>query len=381
MGRVAFVYDHLYPFSVGGAERYYWTLSRALADQGPVTQIAPRLWDGPRVRTEGGVEQVGLAGPVEGRYPAKLTFVLALLWHFLRHGRRYEVVHCAGFPAVALLATWLGLTPHRRTRLVADWHEVLPRSTWHGRCGGIGELGWLAQKLAIHAGDAAVTYSRMHAGRLHAEGRAQGVALMPEFTPEAQTAVAEAGQREALVLFAGRLVAEKRADLVPAVVGELRRADPERGWRGVIFGSGEREEAVRAAVRAAGVEDAVELAGFAPWEEVSRAMHRAAALVFPSRREGFGLAVLEATAHGLPAVLVEHPDNASTELIEEGVNGHVCAGPEPAELAAAVLALVGDPGIHAHTREWYERARQRFSVENAAREMGALHARLLSGGA
>lgn len=379
-GRVAFVYDHLYPFSVGGAERYYWTLARALARETPVTQVAPRFWDGPRVRVEDGVEQVGVGGRGGSLYGAKLAFALGAFLHFLRHGARYDVVHCCCFPAVAVLAVRLGLLPHRRAKLIVDWHEVLPRSTWRRRRGRIGDIGWFAQRAAVPCGEVAVTFSRMHEARLREIGRRGAVAVQPEFTPEGEAPVAESSaERERLIVFAGRLVAEKRAHIVPRVLAELLEA--EEGWRAVVFGQGEDFERVQEEARAAGVADAVEMAGFAPWEEVSGAMHRAAALVFPTTREGFGLVVLEAAEHGLPSVLVEEPDNAAVELIEEGVNGHVCATADPGEQARAVLALLQDGDIHARTRGWYEKASERYSVENAVRELRALHAELGATGA
>ncbi len=50
-------------------------------------------------------------------------------------------------------------------------------------------------------------------------------------------------------------------------------------------------------------------------------MRRALCLLLPSRREGYGLVVVEAAARGTPSVVVAGEDNAAIELIEEGVNG------------------------------------------------------------
>ena len=41
-------------------------------------------------------------------------------------------------------------------------------------------------------------------------------------------------------------------------------------------------------------------------------------MVPPSRREGYGLVVVEAAARGVPSVVVADPDNAATELVQEG---------------------------------------------------------------
>lgn len=377
--RIAFVCDLHADYAVGGAQRYYSTLSREFARSEPVTYLTRRFWDGAPVRDEHGVEVVGLTRVIDhqagdrGMRP-KLVFAYALLGHLLRHGGRYRVVHCCCFPHVALVAARLGLLPHRGTLLVADWHEVLPRSTWKRRLGRTGELGWLIQRMAIGAGRAAVTFSRMHERRLRAEGRRSGIEVVPEFPTELRVAVDGADvPRERVIVFAGRLVAEKRPHLVPAVLVELRRRDP--AWRAVLFGTGPEQERVEAEVRRLGLEDAVELAGFAEWADVSAAMSSSAALVLPTEREGFGLVVLEAASHGLPCVLVEEEDNAAVELVEPGRNGAVCPDADPNRMAEAVLALVADPSIHDATRSWFEQHRGTYSVEHCADALRAVHAR------
>lgn len=368
--RVAFVYDHLHPHTIGGAERYYAALAAELAREGPVSYLTRAYPSGPE-----GVELVPLApaGPEPAgfvrRNVRKLRFCLALAWHLARRGGRYGVVHCCSFPQAAVVAARIGLLPYRRTLLIGDWHEVLSRDDWRGRLGRVGEIGRLVQRLAVRAGGAAVTFSRMHEERLRAEGRRGEVAVLREFPPEGRVPALVPDEREPLVVFAGRLVAQKRAHLLPAVVAELRGTDP--AWRGVVFGDGpERERVERAAADLA--DGAVRVAGFAPWDEVADTLLRARALVLPTTREGFGLAVLEAAAHGCPAVLVAEPDNAAVELLASGEAGTVCPDADPRTLAAAVLAL--DAAAPARARAWFDRGG--FTAASAAAELRLLHERL-----
>ena len=66
--------------------------------------------------------------PGRRRILPPLVFGAGVLWHLLRHGRRYDVVHTASFPYFSLLAA--GVARRRGGyRLVVDWHEVWRAST------------------------------------------------------------------------------------------------------------------------------------------------------------------------------------------------------------------------------------------------------------
>ncbi|MGH2869083.1 MAG: glycosyltransferase, partial [Solirubrobacteraceae bacterium] len=135
--RICLVYDCLYPHTVGGAERWYRNLAERLAADGhAVTYLTLRQWDrgqdpglvnvdvrivGPRMRL--------YAGPGHRRILPPLVFGVGVLWHLLRHGRRYDVVHTCSFPYFSLLAAALA-APLRGYRLAVDWFEVWSRGYW-----------------------------------------------------------------------------------------------------------------------------------------------------------------------------------------------------------------------------------------------------------
>jgi glycosyltransferase involved in cell wall biosynthesis len=76
--------------------------------------------------------------------------------------------------------------------------------------------------------------------------------------------------------------------------------------------------------------------------------------------------IVEAASVGTPSIAVRGPENAATELIEEGVNGFVARSAEPEELADAVLKVLrGGAPLRASTLEWYERHRYELSVESS----------------
>ena len=86
-------------------------------------------------------------------------------------------------------------------------------------------------------------------------------------------------------------------------------------------------------------------------------------LTNPSRREGYGLVVVEAAAHGTPVVLVADEGNAATELVDDGVNGYVAASDAADDLAAAIVACVRDGDrLRDSTYQWYQDAVQTRTI-------------------
>ena len=164
------------------------------------------------------------------------------------------------------------------------------------------------------------------------------------------------------MVFAGRHIPEKRAPAVVPAVGLARAAIP--GLRARVLGDGPERPAVLAAIAEERLEEVVEAPGFVPTEEVERDLARALCLLLPSRREGYGLVVVEAAACGTPSVLVRDPDNAATELVEEGVNGFVAASAAPEDLAAAIV-LVHEAGgeLRASTAAWFAEHAAALSVD------------------
>jgi len=122
--------------------------------------------------------------------------------------------------------------------------------------------------------------------------------------------------------------------------------------------------------------DVVEL-GTVPDEEMPGWYAAADALAFPSTKEGFGLAVLEAMSAGLPVVTSDLP--AFQEYLRGGVDVlMVPVGDEPA-LAAALVTLLRDDRVREGLRAAGARVARRFTWPAAAAEHASLYAELAAG--
>jgi glycosyltransferase involved in cell wall biosynthesis len=368
--RVCLVYDCLFPHTVGGAERWYRNLAERLAAEGhEVTYLTLRQWPrgaaadvpGVRVRTAGPRMELYVAG--RRRILPPLVFGAGVLWHLLRHGRDYDVVHTASFPYFSLLAG-AAARPLGRFRLLVDWHELWTLDYWReylGRAGG--RAGWLVQRLCMRARQEAFCFSRLSERRLREEGfRGPVTVLEGEYAGSLEPSEPHAA--EPVVVFAGRHIPEKRVSALVSALARARRDLP--GLRGEIYGDGPERPEVLRRITEEGLDGDVEAPGFVASDVVERALDRALCMVLPSRREGYGLVVVEASARGTPSVVVRDPDNAATELVEEGENGEIAASASAEDLAAAILRVhAAGPDLRVRTAAWFSRNARRLSLEGS----------------
>lgn len=155
------------------------------------------------------------------------------------------------------------------------------------------------------------------------------------------------------ILFAGRLSREK---------GVLELVEATRGMNLVVAGDGPLRDRVPQA------------RGFVPPQELAKLYARAAVVVCPSLREGFGVVCLEAMAHGRP--VVASAVGGLLDLVEDGETGLLVPPGDVGALRAAIERLLADPELRRRLRDaGRRRAAERFSWDTVTRETVELYAR------
>jgi glycosyltransferase involved in cell wall biosynthesis len=171
-----------------------------------------------------------------------------------------------------------------------------------------------------------------------------------------------------VVLFAGRLIPEKQVTL--AVAAMALAAERIEGLRGEVFGEGPERAALDAAIAAHGLQGVVRARGFTRTQDVDAEMDRAMCLLVTSRREGYGLVVVEAAARATPSVVVAGEDNAATELIEEGVNGTIAASSDPRAVADAIVRVhAAGLTLRESTARWFAENADALSLASSLRKV------------
>jgi len=360
---VAVAYDCLFPHSTGGGERQYRAFADAFVDLGlEVDYLTAVQWDG-ATPTDERFRVVPVSGRLSlysadgtRRIPAALRYAAGLFAALVRRRRRYAAVVVSGLPVFNVFAARLALLGSG-TRVAVDYLEVWHRRQWVEYSGRVtGTIAWILQRLAIAITPVATCHSQLSATRLRREGLRSAPVVSPGLIDAAvEVAAPAAAATPPYVLYAGRHIPDKRVESLPAAVAEARASIP--GLRLVLLGAGPSTDAIRAEVERVGGAEWTDFPGFVSDAELDTLLHEALCLANPSRREGYGLVVVEANAHGTPVVLVADEGNAATELIDDRVNGVVAPSPSPADLARAIRAVAdGGDDLRRTARAWYDTA-------------------------
>lgn len=167
------------------------------------------------------------------------------------------------------------------------------------------------------------------------------------------------GERQPVVLGAGRFVEKKGFELLIDAMAAVQRVSPETEL--VLIGSGKLEGELRG--RAARKLTSFRIFGPCPPVEIRDWMRRARVLAAPSvtdrsgNTEGLPITVVEALASGLPVVASHHA--GIPEAVTDGISGFLVGERDVKALADRILELLRDDsgwkGMSASSREVAER--------------------------
>jgi glycosyltransferase-like protein len=183
-----------------------------------------------------------------------------------------------------------------------------------------------------------------------------------------------------LILAVGGIEPRKGSDTLMAAVAELRRSG-RRPVLAVVGGHSfqdyrEYRERVLASLPGLGLrlDDDVVLLGTVPDAELPGWYAAADVLAFPSIKEGWGLAVLEAMSAGLPVVASDLP--VFREYLRPGQDALMVPVDDAAALAAALGVVLDDAALAARLRAAGYQVCARFTWDRCAAEHQRIYADL-----
>jgi glycosyltransferase involved in cell wall biosynthesis len=193
---------------------------------------------------------------------------------------------------------------------------------------------------------------------------AERIVVVEPGTEPAPPARGSSGPDVALLCVA-TLIPRKGHDVLIRALGQVQALP----WRLTCVGSTDIHPAttdtVRRMIAEAGLHDRVTLTGSRDRDELSALYDTADVVVMPTYYEGYGMAVAEALARGLPVVAT--PTGGIPDLVGPDAGILVPAGDDVA-LAAALRSVIEDATLRARLAEGARRARLRLPTWHAAAE-------------
>ena len=191
-----------------------------------------------------------------------------------------------------------------------------------------------------------------------------------------QAVLARAGLApgERFLIYLGGVNPHKNLPALIEALAALRSRPTERDLRLLIVGEVERDgftpgyASLQARISSLGMAHAVQFTGFIADHELVHLLNAALVLVLPSLAEGFGLPAVEAAACGTPVVATRN--SPLPELLADG--GLFIDPTQPAELRAALAALLDNEPQRLAMGRAAQAAAARLSWDSSARQMQAL---------
>jgi len=350
---IAVVTDSILPYHRGGKEVRTREVTRRMAERPEVHVYTMRWWDTPGTRVQDGVTFHALCHRIplyDGERRSTRQAVVFSLACLRLVTRRFSVIDADCIPYLHVFTLRLVATL-RRKRLVVTWHEVWGPEYRCQYLGRRGRIAWWIERCAMRLPDEIIAVSEETKRRLQVYvGDSVPLRVAPNGIDLELVRGAPVADDPSTQVVVGRLLENKRVDLLLDAVALLQAQGIMVTCR--VIGDGPERESVHAHAVTRGIADLVDFRDDVSDQSSLYSLLKASdVFVFPSEREGFGIAVLEALACGLPIVTTSAPNNLAAQLVLDTAAGIVC-DPTAQALADAVLNVLAHPNQPVAADAW-----------------------------
>jgi glycosyltransferase involved in cell wall biosynthesis len=341
--KIAYVYDAVYPWIKGGAEKRIYEISKRLVERGhEVHWFGIKWWEGDKTIEQNGIFLHGVCGPrdlyVDGRRSIKegLYFGIKTLTELKGD---FDVIDCQEFPYFSCFSAKMR-SLLKKSELVITWYEIWG-DYWFEYLGKKGFFGWGVERMTAKIPHLAIPISEKIKEDLKSLGVSEEIMrVIPNGVDFYKIEKAEQNSEDFDVIYVGRLISHKNVDVLLKAISEVKEEIPDIKC-GIIGDGPEKRNLIRLSKKL-GLDNNIVFFGFIERDEdVYSYMKASKIFVLPSMREGFPNTILEANSCGLPAIIVKGEKNAAVDVVEDGRNGFIC-DLSPKDIANNIINFLQD---------------------------------------
>jgi glycosyltransferase involved in cell wall biosynthesis len=285
-----------------------------------------------------------------------------------------DLVHVVNPAVLGLGGIWMART--NGIPLVASYHTHLPKYLEHYGLGVLEPLLWELLKAAHNQADLNLCTSSAMVEELSERG-IQHTALWQRgvdtelFRPELRNTATrrlltgDHGDTDSLLLYVGRLSAEKQIERIRPVLDALPHA------RLALVGDGPHRQQLEKVFAGS----ATTFVGYLGGEDLASAYASADAFLFPSSTETLGLVLLEAMAAGCPVVGANR--GGIPDIVSDGINGCLYDPDSPSSLTEATQRLLASRERRDALRQAARSEAERWGWAGATAQLRSFYRRLL----
>jgi glycosyltransferase involved in cell wall biosynthesis len=175
-----------------------------------------------------------------------------------------------------------------------------------------------------------------------------------------------------IIAAVGNLRSVKGHDVLIRAISRLQDRYPE--LKLYIAGEGPERQALEQLANRLGLQDRVAFLGWCEQKEVQEMLQKASVFAMPSRNEGFGLALVEAMAAGLPVVASRV--GGIPNLVDHERSGLLVPPEDPDALSESIDRVLSDDAFTAQLRAQARTRAQDFSWNQAVEKYEEVFERL-----
>ncbi len=276
-----------------------------------------------------------------------------------------DLIHVVNPAVLGLSGVWAAKTLN--LPLVASYHTHLPQYLQYYGLGSLEGLLWQLLRLVHNQAQLNLCTSTAMIAALDTREiknlalwqRGVDVELFhpSKADPAMRSHLSQGNPESPLLLYVGRLSAEKEIEQIKPVLESIPNA------RLALVGGGPHE----AELRKYFADLPAFFAGYLTGDPLAQAFAVADAFVFPSRTETLGLVLLEAMAAGCPVVAAR--SGGIPDIVQDGVNGYLFDPHDPTGAITATQQLLSQPSERETLRHNARLEAERWSWQAATQQL------------